>query len=89
MIGKIDKNQISEIMANIASRQNRSTENTAKSCPDASLQIDCAALIKQATETPQTDANAIERARKLLSSGQLDSADNYKKAAENILRLGI
>lgn len=89
MIDKIDKTQIPEILANLASRQNHSTENLEKNCPDASLQIDYAALIKRATEILQSDAAAIDRARQLLSSGELESADNYKKAAENILAFGI
>lgn len=89
MIDKIDKTQIPDILANIASKQNRSAESLEKNCSDASLQIDYAELIKRANETPQTDSANIDRARHLLSSAQLESADNYRKAAENILRLGI
>jgi hypothetical protein len=89
MIDKIDKGQIHEILANLASRQNRSTENLEKNSPDASLQIDYAALIKRATEIPQTDTAAIARARQLLSSGELESTDSYRKVAENIIELGI
>ena len=89
MIDKIDKGQIHEILANLASRQNHSIESLEKNCPDASLQIDYATLIKRATEIFQTDPAAIDEVRQLLSSGELESADNYRKAAENITELGI
>jgi hypothetical protein len=40
-------------------------------------------------QAPQTDIDAIQRARELLLSGQLESPENIRTAAENILELGI
>lgn len=56
---------------------------------DVSVQVDYASLIEQAMEQQQTDAQAVERARQLLLSGQLESPQNIKEAAENILTFGI
>jgi len=54
-----------------------------------SLQLDYASFIDKATKTTQTDTNAVERAQELLLSGQLESSQNTREAAENILKFGI
>lgn len=56
---------------------------------DVSVQVDYAALIEQAMEQQQADAQAVERARQLLLSGQLESPQNIREAAENIVKFGI
>jgi uncharacterized protein YoaH (UPF0181 family) len=56
---------------------------------DVSVQVDYASLIEQAMEQQQADAQAVERARQLLLSGQLESPLNIKEAAENIVKFGI
>jgi hypothetical protein len=56
---------------------------------DATLQISFEALIEQATKMPPADADAVNRARQLLESGQLDNPANIKQAAENIASFGV
>ena len=56
---------------------------------DASLQVDFADLINRAKQAAETDADAIERARELLQSGELISEASLHSAAESILTLGI
>ena len=56
---------------------------------DVSVQVDYAHLIEQAMEQQQADAQAVERARQLLLSGQLESPQNIREAAENIVKFGI
>ncbi|MFA5552970.1 MAG: hypothetical protein WCZ89_06395 [Phycisphaerae bacterium] len=89
MIGKIDKTHISELMAELTSKQPRSADKTDKNSLDASVQIDYASLIKKATEIPESNIDKIETARQLINSGLLESAENYKQAANNMLVFGI
>jgi len=60
--------------------------------PDASLQVDHGALIERAKSTeadPRADAEAVMEARELLLSGQLETPENIRSAAESIVRLGV
>lgn len=56
---------------------------------DDSLQIRFDSLIEKAKQPPEPDNTAVQRARELLLSGQLDTPDNIRQAAENIAKLGI
>lgn len=89
MIDKIDKTQLSEIMADIVSRQPRPAEKSDKNTADATVQIDYAALIKSAAEIPESNSANIEKTRQIMSSGLLETIDNYRQAAENLLSYGI
>ena len=86
---KIDPNQIHNILENSSSMQSNSAKNLPDNDADASLQIDYADFIDQAIQPPQTDTNAVQKAEELLSSGQLESPENIKTAAENIITFGI
>ena len=85
MIEKINNNQISDILKDSSSKQPQETTGPASD----SLQVDCEALIEKAVQLPENDANAVQRAQQLLLSGQLDSPQNIRAAAEKILKLGI
>lgn len=89
MIGKIDKTHISELMAELASKQPRATDKPDKNGLDASVQIDYASLIKKASEISESSIDKIETARQLITSGLFESAENYKQAANNMLVFGI
>lgn len=56
--------------------------------PDATLQADFGALLEKVKNIPD-DSAAVEKARQLLNSGQLDSPENLRQAAENILKQGV
>ncbi len=89
MIEKINNNQVPDILKESSSRQpERSTEPTDNQV-DASLQVTYDSLIEKAKEMPQEDADAVERARRLLLSGRLESPENIRAAAENIAKFGI
>lgn len=90
MIEKINNNQIPEILEKTSSPQS----NTPGPLPhadnmDASIQVSYASLIDQATHALPTDAEAVQRARELLSSGQLENPENIQQAAKNIIMFGI
>ncbi|MFC1633485.1 hypothetical protein ACFL5Z_01475 [Planctomycetota bacterium] len=67
--------------------------NTAGALPDnnadVSVQVNYSTLIEKALQQPETDTQVIQRARDLLLSGQLDSPENIRMAAENIAKFGI
>jgi hypothetical protein len=56
---------------------------------DVSIQVNYASLIDKAMRPPKTDDQLVQQARKLLMSGELDSEDIIRAAAENILEYGI
>lgn len=90
MINKINNNQVSEILKETASQQAGSTEvSKNETTADASLQVSYDAVIEEAQQTPSEDAAAVERARQLILSGELDSAENVRQAAENIADYGV
>jgi len=91
MIDKININQIPDPRQagdGLAGQTNRS-KRAANNQTDATLQIDYGKLIEQALNTQQADNTAVQRAKELLQSGQLDNPANIKEAAENILKFGI
>ena len=89
MIDKIDNSQIQDILGRLSSKQPESAKALSDSGADVSIQVDYASLINKATQIRQPDPDAIDKARKLLLSGQLESRQNIRAAAENIIELGI
>lgn len=86
---KIDTNQIQDVLQNLSSGQPNSTRQPSNANVDASLQVDYEVFIANATQLPQQDTDAVQNAKRLLSSGQLDTPDNTRRAAKNILTYGI
>jgi len=89
MIGKIHTNQIRELLEELSSRQLSSGSAAPNSDTDVSVQVNYASLIDQAMQAPQADDNVVDAARKLLLSGKLESPENCREAAENIVNFGI
>lgn len=89
MIGKINNNQIRDILEELSSRQLNSGGPVSDSDKDVSVQVHYASLIDQAMQDSQTEADVVAEARKLLRSGRLESTQNIRKAAKNIIRFGI
>lgn len=56
---------------------------------DASLQITNESLIQQSQQLPSQDSSAVEDAKKLILSGQLDTPENIRAAAEAIIKFGV
>ena len=89
MINKINNNQVSDILKNLSSKQTSSLGASDSSKADASLQISYDAVIEKAQQAPAENIDAVERARQLIDSGELDSPENIRKAAENMVKFGI
>ena len=89
MIGKIQTNQIRELLEELSSKQLNSGSNAKNSDADVSVQVNYASLIDQAMQVPQADDDVVAAARELLLSGKLESKENCQEAAENIINFGI
>jgi len=87
---KINNNQISDIFSkDLPARQAGAAEASSQSRADASLQVSYDAVIEKAQQAPASDVDAVEKARQLLASGDLDSPENIRKAAQNIAQYGV
>lgn len=89
MIGKINTNQVRELLEESSSMKPKSGGAVPNSSADVSVQVNYTALIDKAMQPSQTDADAVNAARKLLLSGRLESKQNFREAAKNIIKLGI
>ena len=89
MIDKININQISDHFdGSSAGKPNRS-KDVASNQADATLQIDNARLMEQAAKSQPTDTDAVQKARELIQSGQLDTPANIREAAANMIKFGV
>ncbi len=88
MIEKINTNQ-----PLIDSGMSSGQPNSARALPDkdedVSVQVNYASLIEKALQEPESDAQRVHKARELLLSGQLESPESIRQAAENIVKYGI
>jgi hypothetical protein len=89
MIEPIDANQIRETLEKSAAQLPNTSLPRVNTQTDASLQTDFASLIENAAQPPQTDEQAVMRAKELLASGQLETPENITAAARNIIEFGI
>ena len=88
MIDKIENNKLPDVMKQTSKHSGPST-NSANNLEDASLQITHDSLIEQANNVPSQNSNAVEEARQLILSGQLDTPENIRAAAEAIIKFGV
>ena len=89
MIEKIDTNQTQDFLEKSSSKQPSSAGALPDNDADVSLQVNYASFIDKAMQIPQTDTKVVQRAQELLLSGQLESQENIREAAENIIKFGI
>jgi hypothetical protein len=88
MIGEINTNR-PLFDSGIPAGQPKSARAFADKDEDVSVQVKYASLIEKAVQQPEKDPQRIQKARELLRSGHLDSPENTRQAAENILKYGI
>ena len=88
MIEEIDTNKIRDFLEKSSSRQPDSAAALPNNDADVS-QVNYASFIDDAMQSPQTDTQAVQRARELLLSGQLESPESIREAAEYIVNCGI
>ena len=88
MIDKLDTNQ-PMIESGLSSGQPKSARAIPDNDADVSVQVNYASLIDKAAQEPEDDAKRLQQARELLLSGELESQENIREAAENIVKYGI
>jgi hypothetical protein len=88
MIEKINNSQIQGFLDKPL-KQTDVVKQAPKNSADAFLQADYASLINEAMQTQESDASAVQKAKELLLSGQLDNPENIRQAAENIIKFGL
>lgn len=89
MIDNIQNNQIAHATGQTALPHADQAGKPATNKSDATVQVTFAGLINQAMQASETQADAVERARELLRSGQLTSPQSIQSAARNIVTYGI
>ncbi len=89
MIQNVNCNSVQDIMPKPAQRSNQGPTTSTQAPVDATLQTEYAPLVAEALRSSETDAEAVQRAQALLASGQLDSIEAIREAAQNIVDLGI
>ena len=89
MINNIDAHSPQDMLAKPVNKKNRAGEATDVPSPDASIRVEYGNLIGDALQLGQEDEHAVERARELIASGQLDTPENIRNAATNMLQLGV
>ena len=88
MIEKINNNPIQQFVKPVQPEtQTRIKSNVNSDSVRAS--VSCDKLLTQAQQLDTEDNHAVQNARKLLLSGQLDTPENIRKATENILKFGV
>ena len=88
MIDKINNNPVQQFVKN----EQIETQNKIKigvTDDSVTTSVSCEKLLASAQQLDTENSQAVQNARNLLLSSQLDTPENIKKAAENILRLGI
>jgi hypothetical protein len=89
MIQNINGRAAQEIMPKPAQRNGQGAAAPSQVPVDATLQIQYAPLVAQAIQGSESDCQAVQRAQALLASGQLDSVEAIRAAAQDLADFGI
>jgi len=89
MIDEVGTNNIRDFLEKSSSRPPNSAGALPNDDGDVSVEVSYASLIDNAMQSPETDTQAVQRARELMLSGQLESPESVQEAAENIVNYGI
>ena len=89
MIQKIDAHTIQEILAKPAQRNDQEADPGSSQEVDATLQIQYAPLVAEAMKASDSDLEAVQRAKELLATGQLDTVENIRQAAQELADYGV
>jgi hypothetical protein len=89
MIDKINNDKITEFAEKLANTQPDRPKSPQDSPKSDSIQVSFADLVDQAVKASDANPDIVQKAKQLLNSGQLDTPENIRSAAENILKSGI
>jgi len=90
MINPVNNNKIQNLLTQQTANQTKNPAAESTTDKNAELQVNFAPLIEKAIQADsQQNPDAVQNAKKLLLSGELDNIENIRKAAQNIVDLGI
>jgi hypothetical protein len=89
MIQNINGRAAQEILPKLTPRNGQEAAAPSQAPVDATLQIQYAPLVNQAIQGSESDCEAVQRAQALLASGQLDSVEAIRAAAQDLVDFGI
>lgn len=89
MVKNVDIHRIQDLMPKPVGKKGRNGQASDVPSPDASLNVEYGHFVAEALGLPQADEQKVERARELIASGQLDTPENIREAAMNIIQLGV
>jgi len=89
MIDKIHNNQIQDLVGKTPTKQPDPAKTVPGNDADVALHVDYASLVEKVMEAEQADSGSVKKARELLISGRLDSRENARAAAEDMILFGI
>jgi len=89
MVNNIDVHRIQDLMPKPVGKKGRNGQTSDVPAPDASLDVEYGQLVTEALGLPQADEQKVERARELIASGQLDTPENIRETAMNIIQWGV
>ncbi len=90
MINPVNNNKIQNLLTQQTANQTKNPVAESATDKNAELQVNFASLIEKAIQADsQQDPDAVQNAKNILLSGELDNIENIRKAAQNIVDLGI
>jgi len=92
MINSVNNNKIQNMLTQQTASQAKDQAANGKPATGQNdqLQVNFVSLIEKAIKADsEQNKDAVENAKKLLHSGELDNIENIRKAAQNIIDLGL
>ncbi|MCK4886794.1 MAG: hypothetical protein KAS96_05350 [Planctomycetes bacterium] len=90
MINSVNNDKIQNLLTQQTANQTKKSVAKPETGKNAELQANFASLIEKAIQADsQQNPDAVQNAKKLLLSGELDNIENIRKAAQNIIDFGI
>ena len=90
MIENVDIDDIRHVLGRLPAPDSSSIKQRPSDTSDASLQAGFAAFVNKAIQSQETDEQEkVQRAQRLLASGELERPKNIHLAAQDIITFGI
>lgn len=88
MINNINCNNVGGINPNGVQKQPSKSVDKRGDVSDATVQVKYDSLVSQAADS-DVDVQGVQKARQLMQAGQLDTPENIREAATNMVQYGI
>ena len=89
MVNNIDVHRIQDLLLKPVGKKHKTQESSGTSMPEVAFDAEYGDLIATALRFTPADEYSVERARELITTGQLDTPEAVRTAATNIIQSGI